>query len=152
MNSVKEIFNQIKEYAKNPLEHTRFISEDWFTTNNWNRQGDLYAIKIDNFDRTKYKLSDKRQLVDGITVGSRHTIFDTVSHWVPIAEQRAERVVVRRDENGKNVYGYMVKGPIIESDTRFTISHPEHCDFSLPAGIYQITLQCDTREMRAVLD
>jgi len=43
---------------------------------------------------------------------------------------------------------------VVESKTRFELTHPEHAHFSLPAGCFEVIQQRDyaTEEIRAVRD
>ena|SRR3990167_1274470 len=43
-------------------------------------------------------------------------------------------------------------GPLVESPSRFTVSHPEHAAICLPGGTYQVTHQMDARTLDRVAD
>ena len=76
-------------------------------------------------------------------MGSRHTVGASVKVW---SNPSGHSVV--RLSNATSV----LVGPQIESEDRFTIEHPEHADFSLPGGKYQICYQFDAASMKRVQD
>jgi hypothetical protein len=122
------------------------------------RQGDIYVIRLpsatlesrtklaDIVNKTLNKymngfvsfkfgaigpVTDELQLVNGISIGSRHSI------------RRADAGVVTI--YSRSFDASPLEGPMIVADTRFTIEHPEHANYSLPEGVYQVLYQRDLR-------
>jgi hypothetical protein len=89
------------------------------------RQGDVYITLLnavpENAVREK---KPSTQLAPGTTQGSRHYL-----------DSLAGVTMYRIPNPG------MLDGPIIECETERTITHPEHGDVVLPAGIYGISYQ-----------
>ena len=131
---VQEQFKKITEFASNPLGEMRVL--DSVPVGKHIRQGDVYVKRIESFNKEGYKLTQNRQLAPGSTMGSRHTVSDAVNVYEKPDQSAAKP---------KNEFGFSVAGPVIEADTRFTISHPEHASFSLPAGCYEVSYQVDTK-------
>ena len=101
------------------------------------RQGDIYVHRVpdDHEHGTKMKT---RQLVRGVTMGSRHVAASpSTLHEGTKAPEWAPRAIL---------------GPCIVSPKRFKVEHPEHAWLDLPAGRYQVTLQMDARTNQAVRD
>ena len=102
------------------------------------RQGDIYIWRVAD-NHAHGRKAKSRQLALGNTQGSRHIaevpakVFDgtTLPEW---CDRRT------------------FMGPCIESESRFTVSHPEHAHVELPPGRYQITHQMDARTMERVRD
>lgn len=101
------------------------------------RQGDIYIHCVDaSHERGRRVFT--RQLVHGVTNGSRHIALEPsyifngtkLPEWAPTA----------------------LIGPVVESKERVLITHPEHAHYDLPAGTYQITYQRDIRTGDAVKD
>ena len=131
MEKLMDVHNAIASF--NPLRETRVIDE--IGVGQWCRQGDLYVERVG--EAGGGTLTANRQLAPGTTQGSRHTVDASVKVYSATdARVRDNRLL----------------GPVVESDTRFTISHPEHAEFSLPAGIYQISYQVDWKTQERVKD
>ena len=95
----------------------------------WVRQGDICVQRISA--HTKAKPTDDRQLAPGTTKGSRHIVVGDVTIYPPIGNDP-------------------LTGPTIHAPERFTVTHPEHADVSLPSGDYAVTYQRDyAQEERA---
>ena len=76
------------------------------------------------------------QLAPGTTKGSRH-ILDSVDGVAFYADPQAD----------------VLTGPVIETECERTVTHPEHGDVVLPAGVYAITYQrAYADELRRVAD
>lgn len=102
------------------------------------RQGDIYAHKV--APSHPHGLEQKtRQLAMGDTAGSRH-----------VAELPA--TVYEGTSLPSTCLNDTFLGPCIVSPGRFTIVHPEHAHFSLPAGTYQVTHQLDGRTKQRAID
>ena len=102
------------------------------------RQGDIYIHRVAATHRHG-KASKSRQLAMGETMGSRH-----------IAEAPCKVFTGTTLPEGCNDRTFL--GPMVKSDERFTITHPEHAHVDLPAGTYQITHQMDARSLQRVQD
>ena len=134
--------NDIDAYFNNPLGETRIIPES-MAISAWARQGDVYLTRIENFDRTGFEKTANRQIAEGSTKGSRHTVDETVTVWKNKTENKTP---------AHNGVGFLSLGPVIESKDRFHLSHPEHADLSFPGGCYQVSFQTDGQTMARVLD
>jgi hypothetical protein len=139
--TIEKTYEKIQSFAQNPLGDQRVI--DAIGVGYHVRQGDLYIKRIDGIDKGEYKVTSNRQLAPGTNKGSRHTVNDSVTVYEHVSKQ---------GEATTNSLGFMINGPVIECPERFSVSHPEHADMSLPAGIYQINYQVDPATMRRVLD
>ena len=114
------------------------------------RQGDIYLINVTGLKQTKVfqnvevkfdgfitKLANDKnghQLVPGSTMGSRHIVDNTVSVHV----------------NPTNPSSLV--GPLITAKDAFTVSHPEHAHFELPAGDYLVCYQLNAKTQQRVKD
>ena len=128
-------------HAKSPLKDTRVVEA--IKTGQWARQGDVYIVAIDPAEVENWKPTDNRQLAHGETAGSRHTVDSSVTVLANpggYTTQVISRGVAR------------LLGPQIQAKDRFTVSHPEHADISLPAGNYQVCFQCDPQTQKRVQD
>lgn len=98
------------------------------------RQGDVYIREIDQIPPGCKETKD-RQLAPGNTKGSRHTAEGNVRLWV------------REDATP-------LQGPIIEALEPWRNGHPEHCNYAMPPGIYEVGYQRDLEqeEVRRVQD
>lgn len=100
------------------------------------RQGDLYIWLKSEVPKKAKKVEAKNQLVPGQTKGSRHCL-DSL--------------------DGVTVYeladGNELQGPIIKLICERLITHPEHGNWRLGAGVYEITYQrAFAEELRRVRD
>jgi hypothetical protein len=102
------------------------------------RQGDIYIHAVEPSHSRGKKLKEN-QLALGDTQGSRH-VAQAPAHCFDGAA--LPTWCDRRT----------FLGPLVESEDRFVITHPEHAHVSLPAGYYQITHQTDARTMDRVRD
>jgi hypothetical protein len=137
---IKDSLEQIQKYAENALGDSLTIHD--FPLGCHIRQGDVYLSRIESFNKNEYELTLNRQLAEGNTKGASHTVDESVKVWKPKSAQKVN----------SNKMGFTMLGPIIESDTRFSLLHPEHSDFSCPSGIYQVSYQIDPQTMSRVLD
>lgn len=138
---VLELYKKIKDstevHKKKELRYLKKVDIDTAP-----RQGDIYIHRVKD-DFPHGKLLQNNQLAHGNTKGSRH-----------IAESPSEVF------DGKQAPKYLsfegnswpLIGPFVKSLKRFSISHPEHADISLPPGCYQITHQMDARTRMRVQD
>lgn len=141
MKTITEVIAKVQESAKSPLKEARVIDD--IQVNQFVRQGDLYIIRIGS--APAWKERQDRQLVAGSTQGSRHTVDASVK---VLDNPNCGRVEIT-DHNRLTA---RCIGHALVADTRFTVSHPEHCDMSLPAGCYMTQYQVDPRSMQRVLD
>lgn len=101
------------------------------------RQGDVYVTLLDRVPAGATPIPFRAQLADGNTQGSRHCLDS--SQGVQL---------YRLPEPG------MLDGPVVELAESRTLTHPEHGDWLLPVGTYQISYQrnldSEERERRAI--
>jgi hypothetical protein len=142
--TITEALNQIKKDAQSPLGDIRVIDE--FPVGYHVRQGNVYVIRIDGFDKNEYKSTPNRQLEIGVNQNSRHTVPDDVAVFEPKKGVQVQNVSV------KGVQALLAEGTIIESKDRFTVMHPQHADYSLPGGTYKIAYQVDGKSQQRVRD
>lgn len=140
MLDVKEKVLEIRSYAESPLKEARVVDE--MALGEWIRQGDVNVVRIEA--PAKWRETLNRQLAIGTTIGSRHTVDESVT-----VLENPENGVVKRSSGLSTA---VCLGPQIVSKDRFTISHPEHADFSLPPGCYQVQFQTDPSTQQRVQD
>lgn len=139
MITAAEAYRQVAEATESTeLQDTRFL--DTIKVGEFVRQGDLYIERIESAPEG-CKPSQDKQLAPGTTQGSRHVV-----EGAEVFRHPKQGQIERR---GEKHYCY---GPVIECKDFATITHPEHAHISLPAGIYQISYQVDTQQMRRVAD
>lgn len=135
----EDVHNIVESHAKTKnLKHVRVI--DQIEIGQAIRQGDIYLIRIPKkpkeYTAQRARMTDN--LAPGVTEGSRHTInlgakcevFDNPSNTDPLL------------------------GPVVVAGDEFSLLHPEHAHFKLPAGTYQCRFQqdWDAEERRRVRD
>lgn len=105
------------------------------------RQGDVYLHKV-SADHPAGGLRASSQLAEGQTIGARHIVKGDVKVYDGVAFP------------GYFEAGFptVALGPVVDVFNRATLTHPEHADYSLPTGRYQVTYQIDARTRRAVSD
>jgi hypothetical protein len=140
MKTIESTLSAVAEAAANPLGDMRVVNE--IAPGQFARQGDVYIVRIDAVSQGWQKTL-KRQLAPGTTQGSRHTVDASVI----VYENPAG--LLRRSQTGR---GLAFEGPQIHSDDRFTVSHPEHADISLPGGTYQVLFQSDFASQQRARD
>jgi hypothetical protein len=91
------------------------------------RQGDVYLRRIEKVPSEAIHSTNDLQLAPGNTKGSRHILQQSSSL----------RMFINPNETNA------LQGPIIVSDEKVVLTHPEHAHFTLPAGIYSTTYQRD---------
>jgi hypothetical protein len=132
MEAIK-IHKTIQERASKTL--VRDINIETIAVNQWVRQGDIYIRRIEKI--TGEKRLSFRQLAPGTSKGSRHIV--------------SEKPTIFEGYTGKDIPD-LQKGPQIESKERFEVTHPEHANYSLPSGCYQVTYQTDFVRQTRVRD
>jgi hypothetical protein len=129
---VQEITNYGEFKANNEV---RVISEDAMTVGKTIRQGDIYLTRIGAAPKglTPYPANESGyQLAPGSTKGSRHCVSKTNVE------------AFTQEKPG------IIDGPIVVAKDRFSLTHPEHAWFDLPAGTYKVTYQLDfVRQQRS---
>jgi hypothetical protein len=135
--------SEVREFAESPVKDTRTIEQ--MGVGEWVRQGDVYIERI-NEANPGWKQTNNRQLAIGTTMGSRHVI-----------DRAHDVVVLVGPNNGKvarnsGLSTAVCIGPQIVAEARFVVSHPEHADFDLPAGTYQVRFQVDPQSQQRVQD
>ena len=143
MTDIKDKQEEIAAYAASPLGDTRTVEE--IAVGQFARQGDVYLLRVESVPAGAKPCAD-RQLAPGTTQGSRHTVTDEVDVYRPQGFGTVERLGTRENVAARSV------GHVLESKERFTVSHPEHADISLPAGTYQVYHQVDCRTLERVRD
>lgn len=139
MITASEAYRQVAEATESTeLQDTRFL--DTIEVGEFARQGDLYIERIKTMPKG-CKLTTDKQLAPGTTQGSRHVV-----EGAEVMRHPQQGQIERR---GAKHYCY---GPVIEAKDYATVTHPEHAHISIPAGIYQISYQVDTQQMRRVAD
>jgi hypothetical protein len=142
-----EAIEHISTKAK-PNQETRIIKA--IKPGHMIRQGDIYAINVDgmtsievfqtvkvDFKNYTSKVKTNKthyQLVPGSTKGSRHTVKNDLEIFVNPTNDSS------------------LVGPLIKSQKDFTIEHPEHAHFQLPAGTYLICYQMNDKTKQRVKD
>lgn len=105
------------------------------------RQGDVYLEKIQEKPRGLTPWGG-RQVVEGATLGSRHVLSPNArAYRCPNHDRPVQR-------QGGTAY----VGPVVECDERFLLTHPEHAEFDLPPGVYQVWYQSDPQAQARVAD
>lgn len=143
-----------KVEAEAPVDQSvRQITEAQMKVGFGIRQGDLYLIRINskgestikagNGDTSTVKIEDYQskgeyQLAPGNTMGSRHTIAQRDHGHVEMKRNIAEQSPLL--------------GDILVAKERFTVEHPEHAHFELPAGEYIVAYQTNWKTKRRVVD
>ena len=129
-----EVFNKVKENAT--ITKKKKIVIEHIGINKYIRQGDIYIRRIEKITGTK-KINN-RQLATGSTKGSRHMVDDSVELFDGF---------IFLKNSPKFIFG-----PQIKAKKCFLITHPEHADFILPAGNYQVSYQGDWIRQEKVRD
>lgn len=130
MKTAKTVIGSILASAKNHDDGDRMVRT--IKIGEWVRQGDINIQRVER-SAVKGKEIKDHQLAPGNTKGSRH-ILETGKR-------------VRILSPGLND---PLQGPFIVAQERFTVTHPEHSNISLPSGSYAVTYQRDlAQENRA---
>jgi hypothetical protein len=145
-----EVHEMIEKNAKESSQEKRQIEK--IDVGQAIRQGDIYMIRVADSGITEIPLVngtkmvvntdankrgaklDTRQLAPGETKGSRHIIAEGPSIYKSGAGLPTAWGGVLQTE---------LVGPLVVSNDRFELTHPEHAHFSLPAGTYQVMYQGD---------
>lgn len=135
-----EAARAVRDAATMPLTELRHIAI--IAIGEHVRQGDLYIVRIEAC--SDWKPSKNKQLAPGETQGSRHMLDGPA---VMLENPNGAQVRTNRRTGA-----FSCPGPQIQARGRFTVTHPEHADFSLPAGSYQVYFQVDGQSQRRVLD
>ena len=130
---IRTIVDQIQREGAEHSNDERFVRT--IETNQSVRQGDVYLTRVPDNHRRGLATTD-RQLAPGTSKGSRHVV----------ADQQGVSLFKPADETDP------LAGPIVVAEQRFRVTHPEHADFSLPSGTYQVGYQLDPRTRRRVAD
>lgn len=110
------------------------------------RQGDIYVIRISDEELKDFEKADKPsyQLAEGNTVGSRHILSDDSKYEFYKASNKISILEDVRED---------MLGPVFKAAERFSVTHPEHADVSLPEGNYAVTFQrIQKKEIQRVQD
>ena len=108
-------------------------------------QGDVYFHCVAD-THPRGKALGTRQVAVGTTVGARHVVE---GKQVSVFEGR-------KLPAGVTVPSWCTQdallGPLVVSETNFTLTHPEHAHHVLPPGTYQVTYQADYSTRQRVAD
>lgn len=110
------------------------------------QQGDLYIHRV-KADHPVGKLVSKgdTQVAEGTTLGARHVASGDIAVYEVSECPDFLKVPDRLDWTE-------MAGPVVDAKKTWNLKHPEHADFSLPAGRYQVTYQYDPRTMKRTID
>lgn len=103
------------------------------------RQGDIYVHRVST-DHSHGEQTADTQLALGSSQGSRHV---AVGSGVK---------VFKGTTVPKGVSSETFLGPFIEASEAFVIEHPEHANFKMQPGCYQVTHQMDIITRKRVQD
>jgi hypothetical protein len=115
-------------------------------------QGDVYLHRVvETWPRGN--ILGTRQIAVGDTQGSRHVAEgDGVTVYagknLPECFAAPTWAASLTPKQIKDIF----LGPVIVADKRFKLTHPEHAYHCLPAGVYQVTYQADSRARARVQD
>jgi hypothetical protein len=138
--SPAEVHTMIEAAARAASAEVRRVPE--FPIGKAIRQGDVYLVRMPDGTPVGDKLAT-RQLVDGVTQGSRHIAEGQVALHGP-CDRRALPDGVRSDA---------LLGPALIADAPWTLTHPEHAHVTeIPAGTYQSIHQLDAATQQRVAD
>lgn len=122
-----EVLDKIVKNAETFTEaHTDLRFARTVGMEEWIRQGDIALVRISKDSSVGNPITE-RQLAPGTTQGSRHIVEGKVKLFAPAT-------------------GDPLSGPVIDAPGRFTVTHPEHADISLPAGRYGVFYQRDLQK------
>lgn len=130
--NTKALIERITRQSEQHTADLRVLTE--LSIHQMVRQGDIYIQRVaDTYGRGER--TEDRQLAPGNTKGSRHVV---------------EGAVVYRptEEQGRDP----MHGPVVVADAPWRVTHPEHCDYELPAGTYRVGYQMDPRTRERVMD
>jgi hypothetical protein len=132
MNNINTIVRQIETQSDSHTSDLRFIRD--IQINEVIRQGDVYIQRVDN-DYPKGDIIENWQLAPGTSKGSRHIV------------EAGDHVTIHTLESND-----ILHGPVIVARERWTVTHPEHADCSIPSGTYRVGYQLDLRTRKRVVD
>lgn len=107
------------------------------------RQGDIYILKVEKTEKGE-EIQNSRQLVDGLTKGSRHCITEGPKIFKLLSK------APRGGVEGNDV----LRQPacVIEALAEFTVHHPEHASAKMSKGTYEVWHQMDYQRQQKVRD
>ena len=118
-------------------------------------QGDVYIVKLTQRPTCwNVENEQSRQVALGTTEGSRHCASYGRVFW-PDSRSNAVQEVAKLIPGYTNKLGAGAEaciGPVVESETGWTLTHPEHAHHEFEAGTYLVLYQLDRRTMRQVRD
>ena len=135
--SPKKFHYDLEETARvRSTSTTRVMTNESLPIGKRIRQGDVYIQRIDSLPENLLP-AKSLQLVKGTTKGSRHILLNNPSlkmFYSPTA--------------------IATQGPYFSTEESVEVTHPEHANFILPAGLYSATYQRDfmREELAAVKD
>lgn len=101
------------------------------------RQGDIYITFLDREPRV-IGPHESRQLAEGNTQGSRHTV-EGDCEVLQVDGAEALEILHRLVPDSRNFEQFV--GPMIRAPKGCEVPHPEHAHYSLPPGSHLVTIQ-----------
>lgn len=132
MTTTQQVFQEIQAIAVKSQPDLRITEK--MAPGEWIRQGDIQIQCLEKLPTALGEPTKNSQLAVGQTQGSRH-IINPIPKGLKIYQPTKD--------------ASPLIGPVIESPTRWRLTHPEHAHHDLPAGIFQVTYQRDYKKERA---
>lgn len=115
------------------------------------RQGDVYVWRMPDCFEPVGTPRGERQVAVGNTAGSRHIAEGEGVKLTNLAEPAKMADALRRLGGGATLNAEMI-GPVVRSESEWTLTHPEHAHVRFAAGCYAVTYQWDERAAARVRD
>jgi len=110
------------------------------------QQGDLYVHRLpEKHARGKQIAAGKAQVALGDNMGARHVAEGEIAVFASTTLPAGVKAPM-------DVSASEICGPVVVARDTWSLTHPEHAHFTLPAGVYGVTYQYDPRTMRRVQD
>ena len=132
------------ESAANAADGNRRIV-DAIAVGQFIRQGDVYLERLATAPTNLSPWTHGSQISEGVTLGSRHIAIGA-KVFTPSNYNHA----VNRGTRDTPKPAFV--GPVLVATEPFELAHPEHCDFEVPAGTYQVWYQSDPATGQRVRD
>jgi hypothetical protein len=138
----REVIDDIEQQAKEANDDLRMARV--VEPGQWLRQGDITVVRVDHAPHVQAsEKAHPSQLAPGNTKGSRHVLKGAAAFFIDVeeffesefADSMAKVMGLERTRELEPLIGPLIKAP-----KRFTITHPEHSDLSLPGGCEYLVL------------
>lgn len=146
MTNTKEVLQKIHDSAA--VRDVRFVRQH--SVGEVTHQGDIYVHHVSD-EHPIGKRLESLQLAPGTTKGSRHTLRGDVEVYEGVALPATWRTPKWLKEMRVDPHRIAL-GPAFIVRSRALGPHPEHSDYSLPPGRYQVTYQIDRKTAQRVAD